>query len=262
MHPDVSMIGVSVGRIGAMRVYRRDDFPMESVIDALRAPGVLLKASHKSETKRVGDLVVKRSRQRGFAALLRHSLLRRRNRHVWSAARYLESRSVNIPRAYAYVEFGRFGLCWGHAFICGYLDGYVDVEAFADAMIARGASAVEVAGYLERLAETVNCLSSSGAIHKDLAGKNILTRNGEQFTFIDLDAVELDCPLTDEVRLRTLVQLYDSFNDRWGDDLLRPFVAHMLPDSNDINSWFERVKAGQKTRRARTEAIWREQGKL
>ena len=256
------MIGVCVERVGGMLIHRREDFATESVLEAFRTPGTLLKASHKSETKRAGDLVVKRSRQRGIGALVRHTLLRGRNRHVWTAARYLESRGVSIPRAYAYIEYGRFGLCWGHAFICSYLDGYVDVEAFADGMIARGVSAVEVAGYLKWLAETVNCLSSSGAIHKDLAGKNILTRDGEQFTLIDLDAVELDCPLTGEIRLSTLVQLYDSFNDRWGDDLLRPFVAHMLPDSNDIDSWFERVKAGQKTRRARTEAIWREQGKL
>ncbi|MBX7259315.1 MAG: lipopolysaccharide kinase InaA family protein [Candidatus Hydrogenedentes bacterium] len=245
-----------------MRIWRCHDFPVESVMDALRLPGSLLKASHKSETKRVGTWVVKRSRQRGIGALFRHTLLRGRSRRVWTAARHLENHGVSIPKAFAYVEFGRFGLRWGHAFICEYLDAHVDVEAFADSMIQRGSNESETVAYLERLAEAVNCLCSSGATHRDLAGKNILTQDGERFTFIDLDAVTLDGAYTEEARLRAHIQLYDSFNDRWSDHVLKPFLMHMLPDPHGIDSWFERVKAGQKSRRARTEAIWREQGKL
>lgn len=260
MYPEAAMTGIVEDRAGAVRVWRRKDFPLDSVLDALRLPGELLKASHKSETRRVGSWVVKRSRHRGLGALLRHTLLRTRSRQVWVAARHLESRGVSVPRPHAYVEYGRFGLCWGQAFICDYLDGYVDVEAFADSMISRGAGEGEAAAYLERLAEAVNCLNASGCLHKDLAGKNILTRDGQQFTFIDLDAV-VTCPFTESSRLRAHIQLYDSFNDRWSDALLKPFLARLLPEPKAIDSWFGRIKAGQEARRARTEAIWRKQGK-
>jgi hypothetical protein len=57
------------------------------------------------------------------------------------------------------------------------------------------------------------------------------------------------------------VQLYDSFCDILGDDLLEPFLAQMLPEDLDYAAWSKDVRRGQAARRQRQIAIWRKQGR-
>lgn len=247
-------------RDGPLRVTRRAEIPLERVLEVLRAPGELLKASHKSETLRVNDWVVKRSRKEGGLGVLKHTARRTRYRQGWEAALHLERHGVPIPLARAYVERSRLGIVFGNVMMMDYLDGCVDVEAFADGLLRAGASDAEIQGYLERLAETVNVLCSSGAYHTDLAGKNILTPDGERFYFIDLDGIVLNRPYAEERRLQNHIQLYDSFIDRLGDAYLEPFIRQMLPRPGRLQSWMAEVKAGQTARRARTDAIWAKQG--
>ncbi|MCC6489911.1 MAG: hypothetical protein IT364_20650 [Candidatus Hydrogenedentes bacterium] len=245
---------------GPLRVARRAEVPLDRILEALRAPGELLKASRKSETLRVNDWAVKRSRKAGGLGVLKHTFRRARYRQAWEAALHLERHGVPIPLAHAYIERSRMGIIFGNMMVMDYLDGCVDVEAFADGLLRAGASDAELHGYLERLAETVNLLCSSGAYHNDLAGKNILTPDGEQFYFIDLDGIVLNRPYTEERRLQNHIQLYDSFIDRLGDGYLDPFIRQMLPRPGRLQSWMTQVKSGQAARRARTEAIWAKQG--
>jgi hypothetical protein len=194
--------------------------------------------------------------------VLKHTLQRARYRRGWEAALHLERRGVPVARAHAFVEHVRFGVILGNVLCTDYLDGCVDVEAFAGGMIREGVDGATIHGYLERIAESVNLLCASGAYHNDLAGKNILTPDGERFFFIDLDGIVLNRPYTDELRLKNHVQLYDSFIDKWDDTLLVPFIRQMLPDPQDAGIWMNKVRAAQATRRARTEAIWHKQGKI
>ena len=227
----------------------------------VRAPGEVLKASRKSETRQVGEWVVKRSCARGMAALCRHTFCRERYRLGWVAAHHLQRQGVAVADPWAYVEWGRFGLIWGNAFVSAFLDGTQDVEHYADAMVTRGWKPGDVHAYLGGLAEAVNRLCASGAYHTDLAGKNILTRDGREFYFIDLEGVVIGRPYTRELRMETHVQLYDSFCDRFDDTYLEPFIAQMLPEPGVLSDWMNEVRATQRVRRARTEAIWREQGR-
>lgn len=247
-------------RTGSLRVFRRPEIPLGQILEALRAPGELLKVSRKSETLRVNDWVVKRSRRAGGLGALKHTVHRARYRQGWEAALHLERHGVPIPLAHAYAERSRLGIVFGNAILMDFLDGCVDVEAFADGLLRAGASDAELHGYLERLAETVNVLCSSGAYHSDLAGKNILTPDGERFYFIDLDGIVLNRPYAEERRLQNHIQLYDSFIDRLGDAYLEPFIRQMLPRPGRLQSWMTQVRVGQAARRARTEAIWSKQG--
>lgn len=244
-----------------IRIQRRSDVPLDAVLDHLHKPGEILKASRKAETLHVGEWIVKRSRGEGGLGVLKHTLQRGRYRQGWIAALHLEARGVPVARPLAFVERVRLGVILGNVLCTEYLDGCVDVEAFADGMIREGVEDVVVQGYLERIAESVNLLCNSGAYHNDLAGKNILTPDGERFYFIDLDGIVLNRPYTEDLRLKNHVQLYDSFIDKWDETLLVPFIRHMLPEPANIDAWMQHVRTGQTTRRARTEAIWRKQGK-
>jgi hypothetical protein len=244
-----------------LRVLRRPDIPLETVLETIRKPGEMLKASRKAETRRVGDWIVKRSRNEGGLGVLKHTFQRGRYRQGWNAALHLKARGVPVPRPLAFVERARVGVILGNVLCTEYLESCVDVEAFADGMIREGVEEAVVQGYLERIAEAVNLLCSSGAYHNDLAGKNILTPDGERFYFIDLDGIVLNRPYTDALRLKNHVQLYDSFIDKWDDSLLVLFIRQMLPEPEDSDDWMDKVRNEQAVRRARTEAIWRRQGK-
>ncbi len=252
---------VRIERCGALTIYRDEGFPAESVRAILDTPGEPLKTSRKSTTRRVGEWVVKESCMEGGLAILKHTFARRRYRQAWRAGRHLLRHGVLAPRPVAFIERGLGGLLWGHALISEFLVGCGNVEAHAKSLGEEGASREVIRAFLEGLAQAVHALSAAGAYHSDLSGKNIFTRDGRQFYFIDLDGVVLNRPYTDAMRLKNLVQLYDSFCDLWGPDLLDPFIAHMLPSGHDVSSWAAAVHDGQAKRRARIEAIWRREGK-
>ncbi len=105
--------------------------------------------------------------------------------------------------------------------------------------------------FLNELARSVNRLEQSGAYHADLSGKNIFTKDGKVFYFIDLDDVLLGAPSSAESRLKNHIQLYDSFCDFVPESILRAFIAGMAAPATDFDAWFRRVQEGQKIRRAR-----------
>ena len=267
--------GIVIEGTGPMRVWRRSDVPIATVVETLAAPGDTLKRNRKSLTKRVGDFVVKSSEGAFAIQLIKHTALRQRYRCGWYAALFLEQHDIPAPRPVAHVEWERAGAIWRHATITEYLHDCVDVEHFYDAKVTSGAPRGELAAYLARLATAVNALTASGAVHTDLAGKNILTRNGETFWFIDLDGIVLSgtfrtedtggtagVAFDDTRRFTCHVQLYDSFIDRCDDTLLAPFLEAMLPkDYPRFETWFARVKSAQAVRRARTVAAWKREAK-
>ncbi|MBN2311982.1 MAG: hypothetical protein JXR94_23595 [Candidatus Hydrogenedentes bacterium] len=249
----------AMDRLPGRLVCRRGDIPLERVLDALDAPGELLKASAKSRIRRVGDWVLKGGGT-GPIATLKRSILRARYRQGWMAACHLERHGVQAPRPYAFIEYGRLGIITRNILIMEYLDGCRNVEHFADAQLESGWREADVAAYLDALADAVNGLCASGAYHTDLAGKNILTRDGTSFWFIDLDGIQLNRPYTEQMRLRNHVQLYDSLCDRWDDRLLEPFIRRMLPEPARLADWMSAVRRAQTVRRARTLAIWHTTG--
>jgi hypothetical protein len=168
---------------------------------------------------------------------------------------------VSVPTPCAYVEEGRFGIILRNALVTGYLHDAVNVEEYARSLVKAQAPPEKLADFLNGLAAAVNALVDADAHHADLSGKNIFTADGRRFTFIDLDDVTIDRPYTDAQRLGNHVQLYDSFCDLWGPEVLDPFIEAMLPHGEGRETWLEAVHRGQQVRRARTEAIWRRQGR-
>ena len=77
---------VAVHRLPGMAVHLCGDVPLEGILGALSAEGTLLKRSHKSETRRVGDWVVKAGVPDGGFSVLKRTFMRGRYRRAWNAA--------------------------------------------------------------------------------------------------------------------------------------------------------------------------------
>lgn len=236
-----------------------DDGP---VFTALDAQGESLKRSRKASVQRVEGWVVKRAAGGGIPRTLRLSFQRRRARQAWIAAQYLSANGVSIPEPIAYLERRCLGLILDQAMVSQFLTDYRNVEHFMKALVECGAGGDTIHDFLLRLADAVNRLNATGAYHADLSGKNIFTRDGFQFAFIDLDAVALNVEYTEERRLKNHIQLYDSFCDFVTDRALVPFIQHMLSRDQDLRVWMPKVRSGQAKRRATIEAKWAKQGKL
>ena len=242
------------------KVYLRNDVTDKQLETLLNHPGEVLKSSRKAEVRRVGHWVVKESRGAMVLRTVRHTLLRRRYRRPWLAAHHLRANGVGVPEPLAFVEKKRLGLVRGTTYVFQYLAGQVNSEEFLLSLLKQGAGADVIGGFLDRLAESINSIEAAGAHHTDLSGKNIFTREGDRFFFIDLDAVSLDTAISEEARFKNHVQLYDSFCDALNDSLMVPFIEKMLPAEFDLRVWMPRVRKAQQERRAAVEAKWEKQG--
>jgi len=251
---------ITHARRGAASVYLTPGVSLDEVLDALAETGEVLKDSHRGRVRRVGNCVIKES-TRGSADAIKHTMHRARYRQAWLAAHHLQENGVGIAAPIAFVEFRRAGIISGHAMLSAYLPEHRDVEQFTVALIKRGAGRDTLAHFLDALANAINALTDSGAIHEDLSGKNILTADGEAFRFIDLDAVTIGAPYTDELRLKNHVQLYDSFCDVLSDRLLVPFLEKLLSTTIDSRTWMPQVREAQEQRRRITEERWEREGK-
>ena len=246
-----------------MRVwYLSADARLTAITEALRNGGAPLKTSHKSVVREAGPWVVKESAGAWPMRLLRHTFRRARYRAGWVAAHRLREAGVCVAAPVAYMELGLGALSWGNLIVVERLEGFMNVEDFMRRLVRGSAGPAGVGRFLEGLADAVNALEETGVYHDDLSGKNILTRDGLKFWFIDLDAVELEVPYDDERRLRNHIQLYDSFCDELHDQLLAPFIMRMMPHGTDPRVWLPQVRKGQKERRRLVEARWEKEGKL
>lgn len=228
-------------------IYHRADIAPEDVLLAIEEPGEVLKQSRKSTTRRVGPVLIKSSITGTWGAV-RLSSKPQRYRQGFLAAQHLELHGVGIPRTLAYVEQRSLGLLRANHLITQFLDDYVDSEKHLLKMIQTGAGKLSISAYLARLADAVNLLIASGAVHKDLSGKNILTMDGEVFVFVDLDDVAIG-DYTEAARLSNMVQLYDSFCDALSDAVMVPFITRILPQGEDARVWMPKVRKGQQERR-------------
>ena len=93
---------------------------IDEILEMLESGGEVLKSSHKSVTRRVGDWVVKRSRWNKGIGPVKHTVLRQRYRQAWNAARHLQAHGVPVAPPRAFVETCAFGFIAGHTLVTDY----------------------------------------------------------------------------------------------------------------------------------------------
>lgn len=209
----------------------------------------------------MGEYVVKRQHAQGVAQALRLTLQPARRRQAWNAARRLQEAGVGVPTPWAYAEGRNAGLVRWTALLSQYLSGLQTVEEYAAGLPRTDEGRAAAGEFLSRLAQAVAGLERANALHRDLSGKNILTRDGTAFWFIDLDSVVLDGRYSFAARLRNHVQLYDSFCDLWGPEILGPFLFSLMPEDFDRTRWICSVQRLQARRRERLVRAWARIGK-
>jgi len=249
-------------RKGLRVYYFHADCTPEECQDLLDQPGENLKSLDKSSVKKVGEWVIKSSGTPQPLRTIKHTFQRARYRRAWIAAHHLLKHGVSVPRPLAFIETDVVGIICGHQMISAHLSAHRNVEDYMRSMVEQGGGGDTITLFLERLADAINRITDSGAYHADLSGKNIFTANGNNFVFIDLDAVELGVEYTDELRMKNHVQLYDSFCDMLRDTLLTPFIARLLTEKQDLRVWMPKVRKGQAERREKQIALWAKQGKV
>lgn len=238
-------------------VYCTTTVNQADVSSAVDDEGIILKQSSKWLTKRVGNWALKTEGTKTGTTLL--FLRGTGQRDALFAAQKLIEQGVRVPTPVAYLEYrSRFRL-ERSVYVAEFLDGWQNVETFARSLANDGADKETCREYLAILAGEVNKLVATGAYHRDLSGKNIFTQSGKEFCFIDLDSVILPSTYDRACRMKNHIQLYDSFCDVWGPELLRPFIEAMEEQASP--GWFEEVVTGQQKRRARQEELWKRQGK-
>lgn len=240
-------------RHGLWRCYLEHALSPDELLHGLERPGEYLKTSRKAQVRRVGEWLVKESRGTWGLGPLKHTFRRERYRRAWRASWRLFEAGVGVPRPIAYIEKGFGPFLSGNVMVSEFLEGQRDVETFLRALVLRGAGQDTLIFFFSQLADAVNRLIAADAYHADLSGKNIFTGDGKSFTFIDLDAIQIDVPYDDKKRLLNLVQLYDSFCDQISDVLLVPFIEKMLGEGHDPRIWMPKVRKGQEKRRLRME---------
>ena len=249
-----------------MFLYCRSGVDGPRLVEETRiADASVLKASGKCITCRLGPYVYKVAPGRGWwnaiKGLAKHTFQRATHRRAWKAAVHLEEQCVDIPKLVAFAEKRWCGLTLGNVYVCEFLRDYVNVEVLAGEMVLNHAGEEAIRRFLRRLADHVNMLDQAGAYHADLSGKNIFTKDGAQFAFIDLDAVEIGVHVSDAMRMKNHIQLYDSFCDVIRPEQLGDFIRPMLPRGANAEEWIEAVRDGQAKRRARIMEIWKKEGK-
>jgi hypothetical protein len=233
----------------------------DEVAEIVRAPRETLKQSAKSWTYRSGDWVVKESSWRRGAALFKLTFQPERRAMAWKAASFFSSNGIPTPEPLAYVEWGVLGIVWKNAFIARHLDGFFRSDHYLASMVGRGAEKDELRLYFEKLAEAVAALAPLRIYHSDLTGKNILTRDGRSFQFIDLEAVSLNVDYNMERRLRNHMQLYDSLLEWAPDEALTDLIRPLTPAEYGFDEWMNLVREARRIRRERAEELWRKYGR-
>ena len=241
--------GYIVTQVGTLRLYCGSGQSPQALLQAIKGGGEIIKTSRKSETRRVGEWVVKRSRLENGLGPIKRTLARGRYRRAWVAANYLRDHGVCVPEPLAYGEWTLSRLVLGNVMVTRFLSGHVNVEVYAAGLEKQAGAQDALDGFFAGLASAVNGLSAAGAYHADLSGKNIFTKDGNEFYFIDLDGVVLRKRYSDGLRLKNHVQLYDSFCDFCRYDMLARFIGRMLPEGSHSNAWLQAVELGQKIRR-------------
>lgn len=242
-------MNVYKAKVNGLNAWIKSDITVESVAKALTGQGQLLKESPKSLTARVGDWVVKRARIQAGLGPIKRSILRNRYRRPWNAATYLLDHNVLIPTPIAWLETTFCWLILDQILVCQFLDGFQNVEVYAKELVKEKATSSDLGAFFTNLATAVNNLNATGAYHADLSGKNIFTKDGKSFYFIDFDDISLGAEHSIKKQLKNHVQLYDSFCDFVPSTNLDDFILKMTASGCETARWLEKVRQKQQIRR-------------
>lgn len=211
----------------------------KEILEALSQEGRILKKSPKRLVRHAGPYVLKSRRDTWFLGILRHTFLRSTYRRGWDVALRLHEAGAGVPAPRALVEKRWNGLITGYVLVSDYVPDLVSFWEFWSALGADQASEQEIRASLEALRDALQEVLDAGVYLKDLSRSNILTKDGRDFYFVDLDDAELDIAYTRKRRMRNHFHLYQQFRRLWPRTMIAPFIRDLLPESEPPDPWVD-----------------------
>lgn len=233
-------------RIGLARVWTCGPLASGELLSIAREQGERLSLSRKSEVVRVGEWVVKRSRLHRGAGPLRLTFRRRRYRRGYEAGRLLNDAGIGVPEVAGHVEWGLAGVVWCNATVTRFLNRHISIRDYA--LQNQSSREDDIARFLGALAHAVLALQATGAYHSDLAYKNVLTDEGGDIRFVDLDSILIGHFPSLQEQVRNHVQLVDAFYDVWPERHLSAFLRQLAPADVPFDRWMAMVVEGLEDR--------------
>ncbi|HOK09911.1 MAG TPA: lipopolysaccharide kinase InaA family protein [Candidatus Hydrogenedens sp.] len=226
------------------------DVDIDDLITKINYATEIIKKTDKSISLKVDNYFVKKTTYSRFEGMIRHLLLRRRCKNAWNISRYLDSHSISTPKPIGYIELRQYFIPVQHIFITEFINDSCNVEMFVKnkIYIQKGVSLPEFFNSIHNL---IFSLWEKKIYHKDVSGKNLLTTDGKRIFIIDLDSAIIKRTILLKDKLKSLVQLYDSFCDFVDEDTLRNFILSFLPElkSDKCVLLFNQIKELQSERR-------------
>ncbi|HOJ32134.1 MAG TPA: lipopolysaccharide kinase InaA family protein [Candidatus Hydrogenedentes bacterium] len=230
-------------------VLRRTDISVKDILAAIKEQGHVLKISPKWQVTRYKDWVLKTSNEAGVFTMVRRSMSRKNAVDICHVSQYMRKRNLPCPEIYAVVEWRLLGMVRRECVISQYLPNSVSVEQYIRDIIKTPAPENGLTQFFQELGNVLRQLLASDVYHSDLSGKNILTADGKNFFFIDLEAVNVRARYTKRKVLKNAVQVYDSFCDMVSDEVLEPFLYSFLPPEWRTRKMLSLIKDKQMKRR-------------
>lgn len=211
----------------------------KEILDILNQEGTILKQTNKRLVMHVGSYVLKSRRDRGVLGTFRHTFLRGTYRRGWEVALRLHDAGIGVPKPRALYETRWKGLITGNVLISDYVPNLVFFWGSEFAPLEEKVPHEKVQASLKALSNALNRILDAGVYLRDLSRSNILTTNGSDFFFVDLDDAELDVPYTRKRRMRNHVHLYRQFRMLWPRATIEAFIRDLLPDSEPPAAWLD-----------------------
>jgi hypothetical protein len=213
----------------------------KKLIETLESRGDPLQITKKRSVCRHGDWVVKKSLFDKGIGPLKHTFKRSRYRVGWNASVVLTNRGVPVAKPLGFIEYRVGGVIWTNCLVTEYLKDCVNI---ADYLRTHELDDEGKMNFLRELTSAINQFIDSGAYNQDLKVQNLLTSDGKNFHFIDLDEVVLDKPYPADVRMKNHTQLLYGLNSYLTDTEKGIVINSLGVDGLALEQWREQVDEG------------------
>ncbi len=215
-------------RWSGYRVYRRRDVSEETLMDMIKAhreiaknlPSLLLKNSPKTVVSMVEiapeaglRACVKQYRYATVWRQIKNCFRYSKGKISWMAANELFRQGLSDLKPLAYVEKGRGGLLEESFFLMESPGDYLEMDRYLIKSFGNGQLRdliTKKRAFIQQFAQCIGRLHRSEIFHGDLKTCNILARERTgawDFSFIDLDAVQLGTEVNSRKVLKNLIQI-------------------------------------------------------
>lgn len=232
------------------QIWSNIDFNVDTFFSEILEQGKIIKQTSKTSSFQWNTYFVKKTNYPLVEGIFRHLFLPHRCRNAWEIGNFLVNHQILTPRPIAYIELLKFSFPYQHFFISEYLFDSYNVEEFIkkNIHIEKG---IDLNDFFHSLKNLLIHLWEHGIYHRDLSGKNLLTKDGRDIYLIDLDSMHLINPIHMKYKIRNLIQIYDSFCDFVDEVILKDFIFSVSDylSIKDLEKIFVMVQIGQKQRR-------------